>query len=117
MVTAGGLSVAVLTISDDFLVLAGVWMCIGLSRGFARVSSAAMVMETTDGGDDRGAAAGIYLGGLDIGKIIGPLTGGLLVQTWGYETAFVATGLGFPILYLTVRAVLRIRAERSAASV
>lgn len=104
MVAAGGLSVAAVTVSANFTVLVAVWMCIGLSRGLIRVSSAAMVMESSEHDERRGAAAGIYMAGLDIGKIIGPLSGGVLAQVWGYETTFVAVGLGLPALPAGARA-------------
>ena len=103
MVALGGLAVAALTISPAFTFLLVVWLVIGLSRGILRVSSAALVMESSGrSGRNRGAASGIYLAGLDIGKIVGPIVGGVIVSAWSYEGAFIAAGLGFPLVYLVL---------------
>jgi MFS family permease len=116
LVGLGGVSVAVMTVWTSFAALATVWMLIGLARGVLRVSSAALVMEATNADSGtRGVGSGIYLAGLDIGKIVGPICGGLLVQSWGYDVAFLATGLGFPLVYVALSRRMSAR-ERAVAA-
>lgn len=105
MVVLGGLAVAALTISTAVWVLAIAWAGVGLSRGLLRVSSAALVTEAT-GSAGRGAASGLYLAGLDVGKIIGPVLGGLGVEALGYEPTFLITGAVVPAVYFALRAVI-----------
>lgn len=108
LVVLGGLGVAALTLSPAFVVLALAWFTIGLSRGLLRASSAALVMESTAGADSgRGAASAIYLAGLDLGKVVGPLAGGVAVGLWNYQVAFLLGGLGFPLVYLALAARIR----------
>jgi MFS family permease len=102
-VVLGGVAVATLTISPRFWVLAAAWCVIGLSRGVLRVSSAALLMESSgDGRSERGPSSGIYMAGLDVGRIIGPLVGGLGVQSLGFTSTFTLAGLGFPLVFLAM---------------
>lgn len=110
MVVLGGLATAALTISRLFVVLAMAWIGIGASRAILRVSSAALVMDSAGGSDrQRGTASGIYMSGLDIGKIIGPVLGGFSVDAFGYEPTFLAAGLGVPVVFFAYYAWLKAR--------
>ena len=114
LVVVGGCGVAVMASSSSMLLLGAISMVIGFARGLLRVSSAALVMEATTSADGtRGVGSGIYLAGLDAGKIIGPALGGLLVQAFGYAFAFVLAGLGFPLVYVELSRRLR-RGRREA---
>src|SRR5919202_1761164 len=78
MVLLSGLSVALIGGVKVFLVLGVAWGLLGLTRGLLRVASAALVMDSAGEEDTkRGAASGIYLAGLDLGKVLGPLVGGV----------------------------------------
>jgi MFS family permease len=116
MVVLGGLSTAALTISRSFAILAAAWVGIGLSRAILRVSSAALVMDTVHGDRDRGAASGVYMSGLDLGKIIGPLLGGVSVNRLGYEPTFLLAGLGIPLVFFAFYTRLRLRERGDATS-
>jgi predicted MFS family arabinose efflux permease len=109
MVVLGGLATAALTVSRLFVVLAGAWVGIGMSRAILRVSSAALVMDSTASDRERGAASGIYMSGLDIGKIIGPLVGGLSVNRLGFEPTFLLAGLAIPLVFFAFYIRLRLR--------
>lgn len=110
-VVLGGAAVAALTVSPRFWVLALAWLLIGLSRGVLRVSSAALLMESSGNGrSERGPASGVYMAGLDVGRIVGPLVGGLGVQTLGFRPTFVLAGLGFPLVFLAMNVHLSRRA-------
>lgn len=115
MVVGGSLAAAALTISRLYLVLALAWIVLGVSRAILRVASAALVMDAAPAGDRaRGAASGIYMAGLDVGKIIGPLAGGVAVGRLGYEPTFLLAGLGVPVVFFVFYHRLR-RRERAAA--
>lgn len=101
MVIAGGLAVAALAGVTDYGLLLVCWMTIGLTRGVLRVSSSALMMDSSPG-DDRGTASGVYLAGLDVGRIIGPLVGGVSVQLLGFRGTFLMTGLAIPIVFLVM---------------
>ncbi|MPZ72083.1 MAG: MFS transporter [Nitriliruptorales bacterium] len=84
------------------LFIAG-WALVGLSRGVLRVASGALVMDTANQTDSqRGAASGIYLAGLDVGKVAGPAVGGVLVEMIGLPGVFIAVSLMFPVAYFVL---------------
>jgi MFS family permease len=110
MVLLGGAATAALTASRLYVLLLVAWLGIGTSRALLRVSSAALVMDATrDVKPRRGAASGVYMAGLDIGKIIGPVLGGLSVSRVGYEATFLAAGLGVPLVFFTYYGSLKLR--------
>lgn len=116
MVLLGSIATAALTLSAAYALLAAAWIGIGLSRGILRVSSAALVMDTNDGSDrGRGAASGLYLAGLDVGKIIGPVAGGAVVSAAGYRVTFLLAGLAVPVVFFAFYTVLTVR-ERAATT-
>ncbi|MFA9446500.1 MFS transporter [Egicoccus sp. AB-alg6-2] len=116
MVLLGGLATAALTISRLFAVLAAAWIGIGASRAILRVASAALVMDASAGAQRRrGAASGVYMSGLDIGKIVGPVLGGFSVDAFGYEATFLLAGLGIPIVFFAYYGWLKARGTPATA--
>jgi len=110
MVIASGISVALIGGINVFVVLAFAWGALGLTRGLLRVASAALVMDSAGEVDTkRGAASGVYLAGLDLGKVLGPLVGGVGADTVGLRTTFLAVSAGFPAVYFVLAAALRRR--------
>jgi MFS family permease len=107
MVLMSGIAVVFLGSVDVFVVLVGAWAAIGLARGVLRVASGALVLDATGSSDSqRGASSAIYLAGLDLGKIIGPLIGGASAALVGLRGTFVLLGVAFPIAYLVMTAAL-----------
>lgn len=118
MVVAGGAAVAGIAATSLFAVLAISWATIGLARGVLRVASGALVMDASGPSDaERGAASGIYLAGLDLGKVIGPVFGGASVEVVGLRATFVLISVAFPLAYLlmsfTISRLLRAGAVQS----
>lgn len=100
MVVISGVAVAALSGTRTLFLLAAAWAAIGAARGILRVSSGALVMDATGDSDrQRGATSSIYLAGLDLGKIAGPVLGGLAVEAFGLRHTFVVVGLAFPLVY------------------
>jgi MFS family permease len=107
MVVLSGVAVVFLGSVEVFVVLAGAWAAIGLARGVLRVASGALVLDATGSSDsERGASSAIYLAGLDLGKIIGPLVGGASAALVGLRGTFVVLGVAFPVAYLVMTAAL-----------
>jgi MFS family permease len=103
MVLVSGAAVTLIAGVKALVVLAVAWALIGLTRGVLRVASAALVMDAAGPRDThRGAASGIYLAGLDLGKIIGPVVGGIAVGAVGFRATFLLVGILFPLVYLTL---------------
>jgi len=108
MVALSGASVAAIAGFDLFAVLLLAWAMLGLTRGLLRVASAALVMDEAEARDTaRGASSGIYLAGLDLGKVLGPLLGGVGGHVIGLRATFLVASLSFPALYFVLAALLR----------
>ncbi|HEX7298516.1 MAG TPA: MFS transporter [Solirubrobacteraceae bacterium] len=117
MVVLSGTAIAGLSATSTFVLLAVCWAVIGLSRGLLRVASGALVMDMAGGSDsERGAASGVYLAGLDLGKIVGPLVGGASAELVGLRATFLLVALAFPLAYLAVTATAARRARAAGAS-
>jgi MFS family permease len=113
MVLVSGLSVAAIGGIKALVVLGGAWATLGLTRGLLRVSSAALVMDEAGETDARrGAASGIYLAGLDLGKVLGPLVGGIGAGVVGLRATFLIASVSFPVVYFVLAALLGRRRGR-----
>jgi predicted MFS family arabinose efflux permease len=107
MVLVSGAAIVTLGTVEVYAVMAVCWGAIGLARGILRVASGALILDEAAGGDSgRGGASAIYLAGLDLGKILGPIVGGLTAEAVGLGPTFVALGAAFPALYLVASAAL-----------
>lgn len=107
MVLVSGASVALIAGLQAYLVLVFAWAALGLTRGLLRVASAALVMDEAGESDAlRGASSGIYLAGLDLGKVLGPILGGVGGHVIGLRSTFFLASIGFPVLYFVLAALL-----------
>ena len=110
MVLVSGLSVAAIGVVETLVVLGAAWALLGLTRGLLRVASAALVMDSAGEIDaTRGAASGIYLAGLDLGKVLGPLVGGVGAHVVGLRATFLLVSAGFPLVFFLLAAALKRR--------
>ncbi|HVR78630.1 MAG TPA: MFS transporter [Acidimicrobiia bacterium] len=90
-----------LSLSESFLMLTAAWAIIGLTRGVLRVASGALVIDTATTSDrERGVVSTIYLAGLDMGKILGPLLAGATAELVGLRSTFAVIGIAFMTIYL-----------------
>jgi MFS family permease len=110
MVVLSGLSVAVIAGVKGLAILGVAWAVLGLTRGLLRVASAAVVMDEAGETDARrGAASGVYLAGLDLGKIVGPIAGGVGAHAIGLRATFLVSSFAFPLVYFALAAAVRRR--------
>ncbi|HVR78402.1 MAG TPA: MFS transporter [Acidimicrobiia bacterium] len=99
-VVINGLALMSVSASGSFLLLTGAWGLIGLTRGVLRVASGALVIDSADESDrGRGVASTIYLAGLDVGKILGPLLTGITAEVLGLPPTFAVIGAVFVAIY------------------
>lgn len=78
-------------------------------RGFVRVGTGADAMESLSSGQEGGAAA-VMSGGLELGKIIGPLSAGVVADQSGTPSAFyVVPGIFFGLYVLLELRLARAR--------
>jgi predicted MFS family arabinose efflux permease len=96
-----------------FLLQIPLFLLMGLSRGLLRVTGSADAFDAV-GDDERGhgLVSALLYGGLDLGKIVAPVVGGIVAGVWGYATMFRVVPVGFVLLYLA----LAIPARRAAAT-
>ena len=113
MVVLSGISIAAIAGLRVVAILAVAFAALGLTRGLLRVASAALVMDEAGETDARrGAASGVYLAGLDLGKIVGPLGGGVGAGTIGLRPTFFVASVAFPLVYFSLTVAVRRRRRR-----
>jgi predicted MFS family arabinose efflux permease len=86
-----------------FLVQIPLFLLMGISRGLLRVTGSADAFDAV-GDDDRGhgLTSALLYGGLDLGKIVAPVVGGVVAEVWGYATMFRVVPAGLLLLYLAL---------------
>src|SRR4051812_1181970 len=117
LVVAGCLATsAIPSVIDSFVLQIPLFLIAGVSRGLLRVTGSADAFEGS-GEDERrhGVTAALLYGGLDLGKIAGPVIGGVVAGAFGIATMFRVVPLGFLVLYLVLAIPAR-RALRPASS-
>ncbi len=91
-------TLALIPSAGSYLVNLPLFALNGISRGLLRVSTSATAMEETPG-HQTGLAAAVMTAGLDLGKMIGPLVGGLVAAAVGVDTMFRVVPFGFLLAY------------------
>lgn len=96
-----------------FLLQIPLFALMGLSRGLLRVTGSADAFDAI-GDDERGhgVVSALLYGGLDLGKIVAPVIGGVVAGIWGYAAMFRILPVGFLLVYLA----LAIPARRAGAT-
>ena len=92
---------AIPSVISSFLLQIPLFAVAGLSRGLLRVTGSADAFDGT-GNDDRlqGLTAALLYGGLDLGKIVLPVAGGVVAGAFGIATMFRVVPAGLLLLYL-----------------
>jgi MFS family permease len=94
---------AIPSVISSFALQVPLFLIAGLSRGLLRVTGSADAFEGV-GDDERrhGVTAALLYGGLDLGKIAGPVIGGVVAGLFGIATMFRVVPLGFLVLYVAL---------------
>jgi len=105
----GAVSIAMITWSNNYAVIAVLIGLFGLGLATVTASSAALVADLARE-SSYGGALGVLSSVMDIGHSTGPMVGGLLIATYDYKTTFAIMGgiLAFTSLAfgLTMRHIL-----------
>jgi MFS family permease len=104
LVVVGTLATCLIpSVIESFLLQVPLFALAGLSRGLLRVTGSADAFDGA-GDDDRrhGLVAALLYGGLDLGKIVLPVLGGIVAGAWGIATMFRVVPLGLLLLYLAL---------------
>jgi MFS family permease len=91
------------SVIGTFLLQIPLFLLMGLSRGLLRVTASADAFDVV-GEDDRahGIVSALLYGGLDLGKIVAPVVGGVVADVWGYATMLRVVPAGLLLLYLAL---------------
>jgi MFS transporter, DHA1 family, multidrug resistance protein len=114
LVVVGTLAVVLIPSAiESFALQIPLFAMAGLSRGLLRVTGSADAFEAV-GSDDRrhGLISALLYAGLDLGKIVLPVVGGVVAGAWGIATMFRVVPLGLFVLYLA----LALPARRAAVT-
>lgn len=104
LVAAGTLATCFIpSVIGAFLLQIPLFLLIGVSRGVLRVTGSADAFDAA-GGDHRrhGLVSALLYAGLDLGKIVAPVAGGIVADLWGYETMFRVVPAAFLLVYLAL---------------
>jgi hypothetical protein len=91
------------SVIESFLLQIPLFAVAGLSRGLLRVTGSADAFDAV-GDDERrhGLVSALLYGGLDLGKIVLPVVGGVVGGAWGIATMFRVVPLGLLLIYLAL---------------
>jgi predicted MFS family arabinose efflux permease len=94
---------AIPSVIESFLLQIPLFVAAGLSRGLLRVTGSADAFESV-GDDDRlhGITAALLYGGLDLGKIVLPIVGGVVAGAFGIATMLRVVPAALLLLYLAL---------------
>ena len=108
-------TVAIPSVIGSFALQVPLFLFTGLSRGLLRVTGSADAFDAV-GGDERGhgLTSALLYGGLDLGKIVLPVVGGVVAHAWGIATMLRVVPVALLLLYLALALPARRRAEISA---
>src|SRR5581483_1310615 len=101
LVVVGTLATAAIpSVIASFALQVPLFVLAGLSRGLLRVTGSAEAFDSS--GDERrnGLISALLYGGLDLGKILLPVIGGLVAHAWGIATMLRVLPVALLLLYL-----------------
>jgi predicted MFS family arabinose efflux permease len=110
MIVGAATLVLLPTVRASFLLQVPLFVAAGLARGLLRVTGSTDAFEAVGRDEERqGLTAALVQSGLDLGRLLGPLIGGVVAQLWGLATMFQVLPVALLLPYL----VLLARARRS----
>jgi len=102
LIVLGALAtVAIPSVIDSFLLQIPLFVLTGLSRGLLRVTGSADAFDAV-GDRGHGLTSALLYGGLDLGKIVLPVVGGVVAHAWSIATMLRVVPVGLLLLYLAL---------------
>ena len=115
LVVLGALALMLVpSVASSFLLQIPLFLAAGLSRGLLRVTGSAEAFDGVGDQGRHGMVAALLQGGLDLGKLLGPLLGGFAAELWGLPTMFRVLPLLFLLAYLPIDVAARRGLRRRA---
>ncbi len=102
----GGITMAFMTYSENYLMLAVLIGLFGLGLATVTASSAALVTDLSQV-YSHGSALGVLSSVMDIGHSTGPMVGGLMISAYRFKTAFGMVGAGLVLSSLVFGILMR----------
>jgi predicted MFS family arabinose efflux permease len=110
LVLLGAVAVAAVpSVASSFVLQVPLFLAGGLSRGLLRVTGSTEAFDGATGDRQHGMIAALLQGGLDLGKLVGPLVGGIVAEVWGLPTMFRVVPLVMLLVYLPIDMTARRR--------
>jgi hypothetical protein len=94
-------TVAIPSVIDSFALQIPLFLFTGLSRGLLRVTGSADAFDAV-GDRGHGLTSALLYGGLDLGKIVLPVVGGVVAHAWSIATMLRVVPVGLLLLYLAL---------------
>jgi predicted MFS family arabinose efflux permease len=102
------------SVASSFFLQIPLFLAAGLSRGLLRVTGSAEAFDGVGDEGRHGMVAALLQGGLDLGKLLGPLLGGFAAELLGLPAMFRVLPLLFLLAYLPIDVVARRSLRRRA---
>ena len=99
------------SLSDSVYGLIGSRMVVGIGSAMTQGTAMAILVSNFDV-TERARLLGFQLGGVGLGAILGPATGGLIVGTFGWRMLYAITAVAMLVIGIAAQRVLRPRARR-----
>jgi Major Facilitator Superfamily len=93
---------AIPSVIGTFVLQVPLFLFTGLSRGLLRVTGSADAFDAVDDDRGHGLTSALLYGGLDLGKIVLPVVGGVVAHAWGIATMLRVVPIGLLALYLAL---------------
>lgn len=105
---------AIPSVIGTFALQVPLFLFTGLSRGLLRVTGSADAFDSVEHDRGHGLTSALLYGGLDLGKIVLPVAGGIVAHAWGIATMLRVVPIALLLLYLALAMPARRRAAMSA---
>jgi MFS family permease len=118
LVIAGTVATAMIpTVVGSFVLSIPLFVLAGLSRGLLRVTASAEAFDTVgDSESGHGVTAALLYSGLDVGKLLGPIIGGVVAGAFGIAAMLRVVPVALLVLYLALALPARARQDRAVTA-
>jgi EmrB/QacA subfamily drug resistance transporter len=103
------------SLSNGILALIAARIFVGIGSAMTQSTAMALLIGSYDA-DQRAKILGWQMGGVGLGAIAGPATGGIIVGTVGWRALFAITAIAMLAIALSSQLILKRRAERPRSS-
>lgn len=95
------------SVASSFLLQIPLFLAMGVSRGLLRVTGSTEAFDAADDERSQGMVAALLFAGLDLDKLLGPLSAGFTAEAFGLATMFRIVPVVLLLVYLPLEFVAR----------